>query len=215
MAVPNVHVDDYLTLHEVEEAGHVLLRRHARNSISIVDQRFPFVFSIFSGIKVLQVINDADVVNVLATFTHEDMWRFLLGHGFGELFVEFRCSHSQTLLPEMAASECVVFDGFLDMVGILLNILFLIALLVEGKLSILNEEVSVFLPGHFLHELFRDFFLGLLIVEILLHLVLILFFLVGRQLDGEHKLLLQSFLFSLPLLLLQFLVGFPAHHTCG
>jgi len=115
----------------------------------------------------------------------------------------------------MAASECVVFDGFLDMVGILLNILFLIALLVEGKLSILNEEVSVFLPGHFLHELFRDFFLGLLIVEILLHLVLILFFLVGRQLDGEHKLLLQSFLFSLPLLLLQFLVGFPAHHTCG
>jgi hypothetical protein len=61
-------VDDHVLLHEIEEPGHVLVRRHSADVAAVV-VLLHLILDDLVRVVVLQVVDDADVVEELAIFT--------------------------------------------------------------------------------------------------------------------------------------------------
>jgi len=69
--VSNFLVDDHLLLHEIEESLTIQFWRNSRNFSTIIRQRLEFVFTKLLPAEILQIINDADMINVLAIVAHK------------------------------------------------------------------------------------------------------------------------------------------------
>jgi len=69
--ISNFLIDDDLWLHELEESFTISFWRNSRNLSTIILQWLEFVFTKLFPVEVLEVINDAEMINVLSIVTHE------------------------------------------------------------------------------------------------------------------------------------------------
>jgi hypothetical protein len=72
-------IGQHISLHKVNEPKTVSIRRHSRDERAILVGALELVFTVLAKIEVLQVVNDAKVVQIHAIFTHGNVSRLRVG----------------------------------------------------------------------------------------------------------------------------------------
>ena len=165
-------VNDNLTLHEIEESFAVHLWMNGRDLLAVRNDRLVPIFNHLVKVEILEVVDDADMVDELAVLAKEAV-------SASPVFIELFLDEWQGILASQSVFLGLLLEGDFwgDRRVSVFGVIFVkrvelrqaLVLLLGSKIDELELEVLLVLTGHLLHKLIGDLLLLLLVV--ILHLL--------------------------------------------